>query len=150
MRYLKYTILLILAIGCSSEKQEDPILVAYYDLKDALVETNSNDAALYAMDLSNLASKDPLLKDITVYAGEISVAQDDIDAQRESFERLSEALYDLYTGANPTGATIYRQYCPMAFGNRGAYWLSSEEEIFNPYFGDKMLHCGVVKETIEM
>jgi len=44
------------------------------------------------------------------------------------------------------GVKLYRQYCPMAFQNKGAYWLSSEKKIMNPYFGDKMLHCGVVKE----
>jgi hypothetical protein len=43
---------------------------------------------------------------------------------------------------------IYKQFCPMAFDNKGAYWLSSNEEIMNPYFGDKMLHCGKVEETV--
>lgn len=34
------------------------------------------------------------------------------------------------------------QYCPMAFGNKGAYWFSETEEKRNPYFGDMMLKCG--------
>ena len=37
----------------------------------------------------------------------------------------------------------------MANDNNGADWLSSEEEIRNPYFGDKMLTCGLVKTTID-
>jgi hypothetical protein len=36
----------------------------------------------------------------------------------------------------------------MAFNNEGAYWLSAEKEVNNPYFGDKMLHCGSVKEEL--
>jgi len=48
-----------------------------------------------------------------------------------------------------TGKTIYVQYCPMAFGNKGADWLAKEEEIRNPYFGDKMMKCGLVKRELE-
>ncbi|MBA4058359.1 MAG: hypothetical protein C0490_26815, partial [Marivirga sp.] len=44
---------------------------------------------------------------------------------------------------------LYLEYCPMANNNEGAYWLSNEKEIKNPYFGDKMLKCGSVKETIQ-
>jgi Cu(I)/Ag(I) efflux system membrane fusion protein len=38
-------------------------------------------------------------------------------------------------------------FCPMAFGNKGAYWLQTEKKIRNPYFGTKMLGCGEIKET---
>jgi hypothetical protein len=44
---------------------------------------------------------------------------------------------------------LYVEYCPMAFDDKGASWLSSSKEIRNPYFGDKMLTCGEVKETIK-
>jgi hypothetical protein len=50
-------------------------------------------------------------------------------------------------GINASGS-IYVQYCPMANEGKGGYWLSSQEEIMNPYYGDDMLHCGEVKETI--
>ena len=43
---------------------------------------------------------------------------------------------------------LYRQYCPMAFDNKGAHWLSETEAIRNPYFGEKMLSCGQTKETL--
>ena len=42
--------------------------------------------------------------------------------------------------------SAYLQYCPMAFDDKGAYWISSEKEIRNPYFGDMMLKCGEVKK----
>jgi hypothetical protein len=37
----------------------------------------------------------------------------------------------------------------MANGDNGAYWLSNEAKIRNPYFGDAMLKCGVVKDSIK-
>ena len=43
---------------------------------------------------------------------------------------------------------LFIQYCPMAFGNQGATWLSAEGSVMNPYFGDEMLTCGVVRETL--
>jgi Cu(I)/Ag(I) efflux system membrane fusion protein len=33
----------------------------------------------------------------------------------------------------------------MAFDNEGASWLQLGDEILNPYFGSKMLHCGDVR-----
>ena len=47
-----------------------------------------------------------------------------------------------------TKDTFYVQHCPMANDNNGADWLSKEKEIKNPYYGDKMLKCGMVSETI--
>ena len=37
----------------------------------------------------------------------------------------------------------------MAFNDAGATWLSAEDQVLNPYFGDVMLRCGIVQETIE-
>jgi membrane fusion protein, copper/silver efflux system len=44
---------------------------------------------------------------------------------------------------------VYHQYCPMAFDDEGGYWLSSEEQIQNPYLPETMLMCGEVIERIE-
>ena len=44
-----------------------------------------------------------------------------------------------------TGDPIYQAYCPM----KKAYWLSSQKDIKNPYFGNAMLTCGEVTETIQ-
>jgi len=37
----------------------------------------------------------------------------------------------------------------MAFDNKGAYWLSNEAAIRNPYFGDEMLECGKVEDSVD-
>jgi membrane fusion protein, copper/silver efflux system len=43
---------------------------------------------------------------------------------------------------------VYRQFCPMANNDKGAFWLSLDEKINNPYYGSSMLTCGEVKEII--
>ena len=37
----------------------------------------------------------------------------------------------------------------MANNDKGAYWLSTDETIKNPYFGEMMLKCGTVAAVIE-
>ena len=44
---------------------------------------------------------------------------------------------------------VYSQYCSMADNNNGAYWLSEQEKVINPYFGEAMLTCGEIKQVIE-
>jgi Cu(I)/Ag(I) efflux system membrane fusion protein len=72
-----------------------------------------------------------------------------IEEVRKAFQQVSEALIDLTKAFNPLEQTLYVQFCPMADDNKGANWLSMEEEILNPYFGEAMLTCGEVKSTIK-
>ena len=73
----------------------------------------------------------------------------DIEEQRRSFSTLSDNLYKSIRAFGLGGKEAYYEYCPMAFNNEGAYWLSDEEKIRNPYFGEKMLTCGTVKEKLK-
>lgn len=43
---------------------------------------------------------------------------------------------------------IIHRILPNVFNDKGALWISSIKKIHNPYFGEKMLKCGEVKETI--
>lgn len=72
-----------------------------------------------------------------------------VEEQRASFSQLTEALYVSIKTFNVTGLQSYYQYCPMAFDNKGAYWISKDEQISNPYFGEQMLRCGETKETLK-
>ncbi|MFT7036414.1 MAG: hypothetical protein ACJA2S_004943, partial [Cyclobacteriaceae bacterium] len=72
----------------------------------------------------------------------------DPSKQRDHFNTLSDNVYDLIKSTSANERAIYRQFCPMAMNNKGAYWLSAEKEVNNPYFGDMMLHCGSVKEEL--
>ncbi|MFK8103487.1 MAG: DUF3347 domain-containing protein [Saprospiraceae bacterium] len=70
-----------------------------------------------------------------------------VEAQREAFGLISESLIVSLDAFGQEGGTLYVQHCPMAFDNEGGDWLAKEEAIQNPYFGDKMMRCGVVKKT---
>ncbi|CAN5139214.1 DUF3347 domain-containing protein [soil metagenome] len=78
----------------------------------------------------------------------------DVTEMRNDFKMVSENLYPLLKTIGYKGETLYWQNCPMAFGeNKDASWLSTTNEILNPYLGKKhpeykatMLHCG---ETID-
>ncbi|MGB7785875.1 MAG: DUF3347 domain-containing protein [Salinimicrobium sp.] len=73
---------------------------------------------------------------------------DDLNVQRTAFSDLSNAMEGMMRGALSSGE-LYKQFCPMAFEGKGGYWISSSELILNPYYGDKMLKCGSVKDTIK-
>ena len=72
-----------------------------------------------------------------------------IEPMRKGFETLSNELIAVIGqfGVPRTG-TLYKSHCPMAFDNKGAYWLQTDEDIRNPYFGASMLKCGEVVEVI--
>lgn len=72
-----------------------------------------------------------------------------IEVQRAAYEDLSNAMITKVKSSGVTNGEVYVQHCPMAFNDKGASWLSSNKEIRNPYFGNKMLTCGEIKETIK-
>lgn len=77
------------------------------------------------------------------------VGEKNIDKQRTAFAPFNQALYKSVKSFGLDKVTTYYQFCPMADGDKGAYWFSNSEEIQNPYFGEMMLGCGEVKETIK-
>ena len=115
---------------------------AYLDLKDALVATDAEAAQKAAKKLSENTEAE-----IMDAANKIAEASD-IEAQRKAFSELTAMMEPVLENAIASGA-IYKQFCPMAFEGKGDYWFASSEEINNPYFGDKMLHCGRVEKTIQ-
>ena len=72
-----------------------------------------------------------------------------VEEARMQFKPLSEQMVALAQAFGPFKDTLYVQHCPMADDNTGADWLSLDKQIRNPYFGDKMLKCGSVTETIQ-
>jgi Cu(I)/Ag(I) efflux system membrane fusion protein len=134
----------------------------YITLKNALVKDDPKHVTLKSKNLlENLSKVDmDLIKDKEVYSHwillekEIKIAATSISktskikAQRDYFKHLSSQLTNAIEvfGINEK---VYHQFCPMAADNNGAYWLSKEENVINPYFGDAMLTCGEVKQVIE-
>lgn len=74
---------------------------------------------------------------------------DDLAQWRSAFKSLSDALIAWVKQVHiENAAPLYRAFCPMAFDFAGASWLTDKKEILNPYFGEKMLHCGTIEETL--
>jgi Cu(I)/Ag(I) efflux system membrane fusion protein len=151
-------------INVSKEFQNQLKVVfdAYIKLKDALVKDDAKSVTeVSKILLSNLSKIDKkLLTEKLVYdhwislekgikASVISISKmPTINIQRNHFKHLSAYLTNAIEvfGINEK---VYHQFCPMADGNKGAYWLSKEESVINPYFGNLMLTCGEVKQVIE-
>lgn len=119
----------------------------YIILKDALVASQAGEAKQAAATLQKSLTGIQNGKKASEQAA-IIAASADLTAQRKAFSLLSNEMKTLVTG-NISSGSLYLEYCPMANNNTGAYWLSNEKKIMNPYFGDAMLHCGSVKETIQ-
>ncbi|UII27346.1 DUF3347 domain-containing protein [Fulvivirga maritima] len=136
--------------GDVSKEEAQKVLAAYMQVKDALVQTNAEQASAAASEIAAVLKAKGISTAEAIYAAAQNIANEkDIEAQRKFFNGLSEDIYNLVKSTKANESTVYRQFCPMAFNNEGAYWLSMEEQVNNPYFGDKMLHCGKVEETIE-
>ncbi|MFQ6677963.1 MAG: efflux RND transporter periplasmic adaptor subunit [Fidelibacterota bacterium] len=73
-----------------------------------------------------------------------------IDVIRDAFRKVSLSMVSLEESfGHSTGDVYYEVFCPMAFGNEGAVWLTNKKDINNPYFGEKMLNCGEVKKEFK-
>ncbi len=131
----------------SEEKNLASVVDQYLLLKDALVASSPEESKAKATDMLGVIDATNMMG-VQQSAKQIATAAD-LETQRIYFDSLSVNLYKLLETQDGKNKTLYKQYCPMAFDNRGAYWLSNAEEIRNPYFGDQMLKCGRVEETIE-
>ena len=144
------------------QEQLKAVLHEYINLKDDLVNEDSKGTSESATTLLNNLSKVDmkLLSDNKAHSHWMSLEGDikssatsisktsGIKVQREHFKHLSSHLINAVQlfGVNEK---VYVEFCPMADNNKGAYWLSEEEKVINPYFGEAMLTCGEVKQVIE-
>lgn len=130
--------------------EEAAKLISFYlEIKQALVDSETEKASASAAAMRQiLNNKESELAESLLSSVEGIMQSVQIEEQRKHFSMLSEVLYDMVKMTNIIDFTLYWQYCPMAMNDEGAYWLSSEKEINNPYFGNKMLRCGSTKELI--
>lgn len=142
----------------------NPISEVYTDyigIKNSLTKDNPDSAAIYAkkmfkdidkVQMEKLASTQHTawMKYMTKlsYDAEHIKSTVELEHQREHFISLSKNMYDLLKSFNTNSSIIYYQFCPMANEGKGAYWISEQSKVINPYFGKKMLSCGSTKETI--
>lgn len=143
------------------QNQLEQVFDDYILLKDALVNDDTKGAqqageqinqSLKKVDMKLLSDKKAhnhwmtIQKELKSSADAIENSSD-IAAQRGHFKHLSAHMI---SGVQLFGVNqnVYIQFCPMADNNKGAYWISLEEEVRNPYYGEAMLTCGEVKATL--
>jgi hypothetical protein len=119
----------------------------YIQLKDLLVVSDPAKAKTAASELA-VALRKLSGSESTADLAEKIANSSDVSEQRVNFTALSNDMITLFKQSEIASGSIFVQYCPMANEGEGGYWLSSQEEIMNPYYGDEMLHCGEVKEKI--
>ncbi len=72
-----------------------------------------------------------------------------LDDIRSGFYPLSKTMTRIIeTFGSSDSKPLFVLFCPMAFDNKGATWLSASEKIKNPYYGTMMLNCGEVRRQI--
>ena len=129
---------------------------AYLNIKNALALKNHNiiisEAALF---IGQIGDQKNFSADIdqTILI-QLNKMTQEINATRKinevygPFAEMSDLFFDFLDHYKIKNLTLFRQYCPMAFDNKGAYWLSNTQEIYNPYFGEEMRFCGEIKEQL--
>ena len=134
-------------IGLSPAASEY-VLLLYLKIKDGLVATDEGTVHQFSIEFEDIIRSEgseaasPRLLSSAKDMMEIK----NIEAQRKQFAILSQEMYALLKVHKPEGMTLYKQFCPMAFDKKGAYWISDIPTILNPYFGAKMLHSGKIQE----
>ena len=151
-----------LEVSKEFQKQLNEVFIKYIALKDAFVKEESNNiisqsekigTILSKVDIKLLENKESqtfwmsLEKQLRVAVSSI-LKTTAIKEQRNHFKQVSASLIEALQvfGVNEK---VFVAFCPMADSNKGAYWLSIEKKVINPYFGNKMLTCGEVKQVIE-
>ena len=156
-----YVLLISINVSAQSNSALSPVLSSYMALKDALVKSDGSTASslasqlvttLDAVKMEDLSGDAHVAwmkyaKDLKADAEQISQAND-IANQRNRFISLSTNMHEVVKVAS-TGTTVYYQFCPMANKGKGAHWLSLEDKVKNPYYGNQMPTCGKVVEKIK-
>ncbi len=149
-------------VDATFKTQISGVVTSYLALKNAFVATDSKAAVAKAKTMKKTMAK----VDMALLKGDNHImwmdmkkpidsnldkiiALSDVEAQRLAFADLTDGVYKTIKMFNITGLNVYYQFCPMAADGEGAYWLSLESEIKNPYYGDAMLSCGETKETLK-
>lgn len=140
------------------------MLNAYYNLKDQLVAEKSDLVVSAEQKLTetigaivftelkdtSLVQEAKLLTQSMEAELKAMQAVQVLDEKRKSFEMLGNQLYELVKKVQYDRSVVYQQFCPMAFDDKGATWLSNSSDIRNPYLPKTMLICGEVQDSVDL
>lgn len=124
------------------------VYAQYAHLTNALTEADVDAAKIAANAIEAGATGVSGGRALASAAARVSAAST-VEAQRKAYGSLSQNMIKLVKASGLAEGQVHVQYCPMAFDNEGATWMSSTREIRNPYMGEAMLSCGETRESIQ-
>ncbi|MEZ4448603.1 MAG: hypothetical protein R3B09_03915 [Nannocystaceae bacterium] len=120
-----------------------PFIAPYLTIQETLADDSVDKLAELAASVVTGAESTADKPGVSeVLAGAGRVPAQDIETARVGFEKMSMGVIS-FLKANPDqqgGLEVV--FCPMAFNNKGAYWVQKKGEVTNPYHGKMMLRCG--------
>lgn len=102
-----------------------------------------NDGEAHMQWMDDYEALEESLEELAQLSSRISSEAEAAEGAHQAFSTLSDQLIEMVRRYNIPGV-VYHQYCPMEDKN----WLSSEEDIQNPYAPETMPRCGEVIERI--
>ena len=133
----------------------------YLNMKNALTENDFKEAKSYLQKLKKEGLKSSEMKNHpkhikmhkkhhTAMMKAINAASkaENLSEFRLAFADISDHLIKAVKNQSYEQQKLYIQFCFMGRGNEGAYWLSEQKKIDNPYL-EKMSSCGKTVEEIE-
>jgi Cu(I)/Ag(I) efflux system membrane fusion protein len=140
------------------QKGFNNVLESYLAMKDAFVLGDVDKVAAFAkaakiklssLNTTNLSIKERRQLEKSVEMLDNISYSKVIEDQRAHFVILNEYIIEIAMQMEDMTTTLYVQKCPMANDNKSAKWLSTEEEVRNPYYGKEMLTCGSIIEKLK-
>lgn len=142
----------------------EKLMNSYYDLTGHFIAEHKTGImssaqqllqATDSLDMASLKGDTTVIATARTYKEGISaeikglIGEAELEGQRKSLQMISDQLYDLIRIVRYNRAIVYHDFCPMAFNNQGAYWLSNNAQIRNPYLPKTMPGCGEMKDSID-
>lgn len=115
------------SLDLNSQRDMEAVIPAYLETREALANDNFEEANSQFRSFTDIRTNN-------------------IEELRAAFKQVSEELLAAVEEFGYEG-NLYKQYCPMYSG--GSYWISDDEEVENPYYGDEMHNCGETVEQIQ-
>lgn len=160
---LTLTLLSLVSFTAIAQHQDhadhlETLILHYMEAKNALVQDNFETAKKHLRAFSEgvhssreMNEHEEHAEKHAIHHAKMEVAlqeaieAEDIKALRFAFKKISGELIAAVQNQDFEG-TLFTQYCPMYEGRSS--WLSSEEEVQNPFFGQSMHSCGGSSELI--
>ena len=122
---------------CCSDQGVHNLLMAYLEFSKSLAADKGAQALPQAKEFLTLAAKHPKLAQ---ESKDLTHLWDSAEGIQSNLNEISLKMIDVVKESkSDKGTKIIVAFCPMAPGR----WLQTEATISNPYYGSKMLTCGV-------